>query len=103
MKKNTKGTGHQTSFFYRCSLCAAGGMLMGVAAVLFLAGGNGADSMNTLLQGMSQALQLSVDACNICYPSHLCWQRFLSIENRFMRERLYFPLFRRLPYGFLHR
>ena len=64
MKKNTKGTGHQTSFFYRCSLCAAGGMLMGVAAVLFLAGGNGADSMNTLLQGMSQALQLSVDACN---------------------------------------
>ena len=64
MKKNTKGTGHQSSFFYRCSLCAAGGMLMGVAAVLFLAGGNGADSMNTLLQGMSQALQLSVDACN---------------------------------------
>lgn len=39
MKKNTKGTGHQSSFFYRCSLCAAGGMLMGVAAVLFLAGG----------------------------------------------------------------
>jgi len=33
MKKNTKGTGHQSSFFYRCSLCAAGGMLMGVAAV----------------------------------------------------------------------
>ena len=64
MKKNRRETGHQSSFFYRCSLCAAGGMLMGVAAVLFLAGGNGADSMNTLLQGMSQALQLSVDACN---------------------------------------
>ena len=48
MKKNRRETGHQSSFFYRCSLCAAGGMLMGVAAVLFLAGGNGADSMNTL-------------------------------------------------------
>ena len=40
---------------------------MGVAAVLFLAGGNGADSMNTLLQGMSQALQLSVDAGSVFY------------------------------------
>lgn len=64
MKKNRKGTGHQSSFFYRCILCAAGGMLMGVAAVLFLAGGHGADPMNTLLQGMSQVLRLSVDACN---------------------------------------
>ena len=93
MKKEHARTGHQTSFFYRCSLCAAGGMLMGVAAVLFLAGGNGADSMNTLLQGMSQALQLSVDACNNLLSFTFVLAAFLSIENRFMVERLYFPLF----------
>lgn len=39
-------------------------MLMGAAAALFLAGGYGADPMNTLLQGMSLALQRSVDDCN---------------------------------------
>lgn len=64
-KMNRRGTPeHQDSFFFRCILCATGGMLMGVAAVLFIAGGYGADPMNTLLQGMSHALHMSVDTCN---------------------------------------
>lgn len=52
------------SFLIRLLLCALGGGLMGIAVVLFMEGGYGADPMSTLLQGMGQQLHLSVDTCN---------------------------------------
>ncbi len=89
--KNKRGFAHR-GFFYRLILCAFAGMLMGVAAVLFIAGGYGADPMSTLLQGMSQTLQLSIDTCNNLLSFTFVLTAFLIDRKQIHAGTVVFPL-----------